>query len=90
MKETPAEILGVTIYPNPASNVVYILMKADEEINDLAFNVCDINGKLLLHQQHATTDVTYLLNTSTYAKGLYLVEVMSGENVVARRKFVKE
>ena len=90
MKETPAEILGVTVYPNPASNVVYILMKADEEINDLAFNVYDINGKLLLHQQHAATDVTYLLNTSAYAKGLYLVDVLSDGKVVATRKFVKE
>ena len=90
MKETPAEILGVTVYPNPVSNVVYILMKADKEINDLAFNVYDINGKLLLHQQHATTDVTYLLNTSTYAKGFYLVDVLSDGKVVATRKFVKE
>jgi hypothetical protein len=65
-------------------------MKADEEINDLAFNVYDINGKLLLHQQHATIDVTYLPNTSTYAKGLYLVDVLSDGKTIATRKFVKE
>lgn len=86
IKALPGDIAGVAVYPDPASNVAYILIKSDENINDLSFKIYDLNGQLIATKTHALTDVTYLLNTSTYAKGTYLVEVMSGGKVVASKE----
>lgn len=82
--------VGLAVYPNPAGNMAYILIKTDNEEPDLSFKIYTATGQLIATQTHATTDVTYLVNTSNFAKGVYLVDVMSGGKMVAERKLVKE
>jgi hypothetical protein len=89
-KATSTDKVGVALYPNPAGNVAYILIKSDDNVPDLSFNIYNTTGQLITTQTHATTDVTYVLNTGAFAKGMYLVDVMSGRKVVATKKFVKE
>ncbi len=90
IKVLPDDKVGVVIYPNPASNVAYILIKSDIDVLDLSFRIYALTGQIVTTKTSAITDVTYLLNTSNFAKGVYLVDVMSQGKVVTTRRLVKE
>jgi hypothetical protein len=90
IKERPDEFVGMVVYPNPASGVAYLLIKSDNNIANLSFKIFDLNGKLISTQNHATTDVTYIINTGNLAKGMYLIEVTSDGKVLAARKLIKD
>lgn len=89
LKETPEEIIGVKVYPNPTKKMVYILLKSDNNVEDISFEVFDLNGKKLAEEKSANMNVTYLLNTETYSSGLYLVKIKQKGKPIANRKFVK-
>jgi len=90
IRELSTDNVGMAVYPNPASDMAYILIKADNVVPDLSFKIYNLTGQLIATQNHATTDVTYLLNTSTFAKGVYMVDVVSEGKIVAGKKFVKQ
>jgi hypothetical protein len=81
---------GIAVYPNPASSLVYLLIKTDNPTPDLSFKIYDATGKLMATERGALADVTYLLHVNNYANGLYFVQVLDGGNMVAKSKFVKE
>jgi type IX secretion system substrate protein len=81
---------GIAIYPNPASGLVYLLIKTDSPRPDLSFNVFDVNGRLIATELGASADVTYLLHINRYARGTYFVQVLNEGDIVATGKFVKE
>ena len=54
---------GIKIYPNPVSNIVYILMKSGNNLDNISFEVTDINGRKIIEEKNAAIDITYLLNT---------------------------
>ncbi len=90
IKALPTDNVGLVVYPNPAGAMAYILIKTDNEMPDLSFKIYDLTGQLIISQTHASTDVTYLLNTFSFAKGMYLLDVMSDGKIVANKKFVKD
>jgi hypothetical protein len=47
-------------------------------------------GQLLTTEKGAMPDITYLLHVGNYANGLYFVQVMDGDAIVATSRFVKE
>jgi len=81
---------GVVVYPNPASNMAYLLIKTDNPDPQFSFLVYNANGKLLTEEKGAMPDVTYLLHVNSYASGMYYVQILSNGQVVANTKFIKE
>jgi hypothetical protein len=71
--------MDVTIYPNPASDLIYIIT---DTTLDLQFKLFDLTGKLLYADQ-----VSGHINMSEYQEGLYLIEFIhksSGKKVVKK------
>lgn len=91
IQEAPEEIIGVKVYPNPAADEVYLLLKSPEQQPaDLSFQVYNSFGEVLVGEKQAFTDVTYILNVSGYSAGQYYVRILQNSQTVAVRKFLKE
>lgn len=75
----------VGIYPNPANDVLHVVVGNVTSAYDVL--VYDMSGKVLVKQSAEGREVT--LNTSTFNKGLYFVQVLykGGKQTVP---FVKE
>ncbi len=84
--------LDFNVYPIPVSNKLNIIgtrIPAD----NYSIVVCTIDGRILLNEHHADQkgDIHLGINTSSLAKGNYLLFVRNGNgDVVSRRKFTKE
>ncbi|WP_431109263.1 T9SS type A sorting domain-containing protein [Winogradskyella poriferorum] len=78
--EVSAEI--VKLYPNPAKNMIQ--MTSNQVIESLM--VIDINGRVLQILEILTTD--YSLDISNLSKGVYFLELQSGESK-STKKFIK-
>ena len=72
----------VKLYPNPAKNMIE--MTSNQVIKSLM--VIDINGRVLQILEILTTD--YSLDISNLSKGVYFVELQSGESK-STKKFIK-
>lgn len=89
LKEAPEEIIGVKVYPNPATDMVYIVLKSDNITENISFGVFDMNGNKMAEEKNASMDVSYLLYVENYPSGLYFVKVMQHEKEITSRKFIK-
>ena len=72
----------MSIYPNPAHSEVFI-----SGVNHLPVEVSMYNmtGKRVLHQQRSDRRV----NVSNLQQGLYIVEVMVGEERIRQKLIIK-
>jgi len=73
---------NLTIYPNPASN--YIIL-SNFKIGSI-LNITDMAGKILYKSM--LTDRNRIINTESFAKGIYLLNLESNEKVLERRLLV--
>lgn len=72
----------IKLYPNPARNTIHITSNQVIE----AITVIDINGRELQSLEISTSD--YSLDISNLSKGVYFIELLSGEPKVTK-KFIK-
>jgi alpha-tubulin suppressor-like RCC1 family protein len=90
----PTSVLGVSsfnendanvfsIFPNPTKHFLSIQNLSDAEIDKVL--VIDISGKIIPQQSQSTTQV----NVQNLAKGMYLLQVFSGDKKW-QSKFLKE
>ncbi len=75
---------ALIVFPNPTSDVLNIKLPSDFT-QQVSLTIFDLNGRLVLTKRGATTTQ---LNTSSLAKGMYVLQVMSAERVVNRRFIV--
>lgn len=81
----------LTLYPNPAGNIVNIVI-GGAEMNNIHIEIYTALGELLRPQQDyqtTTTGNTYIVNTATLKKGLYFVNITT-ENIAVTRRLVIE
>jgi trimeric autotransporter adhesin len=72
----------VLITPNPATDFIKVFM--DKDLNTVSqIIVSDVNGRIL--NKYSTTDLQKKISTSGFAKGTYLVKVITGENAVTQK-----
>ncbi|NVO02333.1 MAG: T9SS type A sorting domain-containing protein [Bacteroidetes bacterium] len=79
----------VNIYPNPTNGLVnFAINGANTE--DMNITVFDVMGKMIINQ---TLNVNGLTNTSfdfsSYAKGVYVVQVTSGTEITTKKLMVQ-
>ena len=79
-------IENVVVYPNPATNIVQILLShSSENISSVQIN--DVLGKKIIEYNDISGNHTSV-NTSTLSKGIYLVKITSDKNVNVIKKLV--
>ena len=73
--------LQLTVFPNPTSDVLNFVLPSDFP-QQAILSIFDINGRSVLTKNvaHSTQ-----LNTSSLAKGMYILQVMSIEKIVSQR-----
>lgn len=86
IKEPETAIVNFTLFPNPSNGNVTISIA--ESIMGSNTIVTDVTGRMIAAVQLTSTNTT--LNTSGFAKGVYLVKVQLPNETVAVKKFVVE
>lgn len=71
----------VTIYPNPAKDVVYVMSK-DEVVKA---EIIDISGRLVSTQTVSASNQNRSIDTSKLQKGLYLVKLHTKSGIVTKK-----
>ena len=77
---------SIVIAPNPSTDFVTIYMNTTGNILNQII-VSDINGKIL--ENRSSSDKTITINTSTYAKGIYLIKVSGAGNTSTQKIIVQ-
>lgn len=76
--------LNVSIYPNPANDLVNI--KLDRQLENASISLIDISGRVVGTQVFNGTSLQ--METSGLASGVYTLVLDSGDNELVRRKIV--
>ena len=87
IKQNTIEQLEVTLYPNPASNNVYIEFAVSYK--KLTIEVFDILGKLILGLQYNNESRYAIIPVTDLQTGIYMVKIKSDVGYTVK-KFIKE
>ena len=74
----PADVPNISVYPNPTDNILYIQAPENSTLM-----LVDMNGKTLT--QLTTEAVETSIDMSSYAQGVYMLQIQTGEAVETRR-----
>lgn len=74
----------LNVYPNPASTSFNVVV---EGVSDVKLNVVSVTGATVLEQ--TTFDGSYVVETSTWSPGIYIVDVMFNDQKLKKRVVVK-
>ena len=68
----------VNVYPNPATTVINI-----DNAEGAQVSVFDINGRMITNVESASANQT--IDASNFAKGMYIVRIANGNNVITKK-----
>ncbi len=87
VQEIPSVLPNViSVYPNPAENYIEVLNTVTTD--KVRINLYDVTGKLITTKE--TIYYKEIIDISKYARGLYFVEIMNGDNRIYRTKIIKQ
>lgn len=75
------------IFPNPATDLIYLSFKDNNAINHLNVNIIDMNGRAI--QTIFLTDPVQKIATGNLASGVYFVRIILDDKVFSRRFIIK-
>ncbi len=78
------EVTGVSIYPNPFSDEIHVLLKTDGILRMVLYND---RGQLILDRKFENSDV---INTQSLAVGVYLIAIYADNEKVFATKIIKQ
>jgi hypothetical protein len=76
---------GISVYPNPSSDIIYIDYTTDIRNDKITYSITDIYGRELLANKYTSHE---MVDISTLTDGVYFIRILSGTSVVTQ-KFVK-
>lgn len=80
-----------TLYPNPASDVVYLQMNADNLTSETIFlEVYSISGQLVMQKQFNPFSASYAVDVSELKEGVYLLQFQAGGNLFFNKLMVSK
>ena len=83
------EILFLQVFPNPTSG--WLTIALPESANPAArLELTDINGRLISEVRVSAGAVTQLLDMTTYASGIYIIQLTLEGKVIGAAKVVKQ
>lgn len=74
IKEPDKELLQVKLYPNPASDLLFLDIENCKDPN-IQISIYDINGKLMSKETYVTHNNHIGINTQHWQKGNYLLQL---------------
>ena len=78
----------LAIMPNPTSTEALVKLPGMNEQGDFTLMIYDVTGKLRENRKIQTRTGWAKLSASAYANGLYTVQVVSGDRIMASTKWV--
>ena len=74
----PTGLPSISVYPNPTDNILYVHAPESSSLQ-----LIDVNGKTLI--QLTTEGIETAIDMSSYAQGVYMLQIQTGEAVETRR-----
>ncbi len=74
-------IEAITVYPNPANEVIYVDNTTGEQI--VSISITDITGKLI-YENNNPSELNNVIDISTLSPGNYIMEINNGKSVVSQ------
>jgi subtilisin-like proprotein convertase family protein len=74
----PTDVPNISVYPNPTDNILYVQAPENSSLM-----LVDINGKTMT--QLTTEAVETSIDMSSYAQGVYMLQIQTGDAVETRR-----
>lgn len=76
----------LAIYPNPAVNTTNIALDL-ASATDLSMQITDMNGNVVAAQQYGAVSgkLNLPVNTASFASGIYLVQIVAGNDVITQK-----
>jgi len=74
------EIEGLTIYPNPVNELLFIEM--NDKNTSFQAEILNTQGQVIVEK---TLQNTQSIDVSTFAKGVYLVKIFNEEGLVTKK-----
>lgn len=85
ISDNSSDIKSVSIYPNPTSGRINVAVNNGNNINEVV--VLDITGNVLMSKSVNANNIS--LDLSSFAKGLYLVKVVTAEDSFVKKVVLK-
>jgi hypothetical protein len=79
---------SVTVFPNPANDALTVSLSNFNTAENAILSIYSIEGRLLLKENLLKDKTT--IDIRAFAKGMYLMQIKSGDQSVTSLKFVKE
>ncbi|MCC6411687.1 MAG: fibronectin type III domain-containing protein [Saprospiraceae bacterium] len=87
-EQMPQEnVFSIRLYPNPVSDALYVQIEG-APASSTELRLFDLNGQLVMQELTNTDQQTAQLNLSALNPGMYLLQVLSGENQEVRKVLV--
>lgn len=81
---TPTKKLSTyNVYPNPVRDILSIEQKGESLNSLINIDILSIDGKLIYSDK--TDNSHYTINTSSWMKGLYLLRVRNGNEIITNK-----
>lgn len=80
--------ISIAVYPNPCSNILFV---KNTNIHQIAtMQIVDASGNTVLkNNMPASANNTYQINVATLKPGMYILNIINGENTYTQ-KFIKQ
>lgn len=80
IQEADISIMSVSIFPNPSSNFISIVIK-EVHIDEFNLDVKDLKGKLILSEKHSGVSSNIGINATSWDSGSYILTLykLNGE-----------
>ncbi|MDR2834927.1 MAG: PKD domain-containing protein [Bacteroidales bacterium] len=81
---------NIEIYPNPATNNIFIQTGELEFGKDLFIQFFDVTGKCLFEKKTTVSGQEIMLDVTNYPSGLYFVSLITGSNKVSQKILINK
>jgi hypothetical protein len=78
---------SVTLYPNPATDLVTLTYAGEAQLEELT--IVDMNGKLIKTVSLENFNNSHNIQTSELAKGMYFIQIQSNRDVITQKLIIK-
>ena len=77
----------INVYPNPAKDLINIKVSEIENTQPFYLKIYDVMGKIIY--ESTLTQTQSSLNTSNWAKGLYIIELIQNQNSIHQKIIIE-
>ena len=76
----------INVYPNPATDVLYINLPGDEVGKNYKLQICNLAGSIIYFKENIDNSI----NISQLQPGIYILKIASPNGVILTSKFIKK